>query len=105
MRNGFQIDCAGTVDNGLTKQPRVCALLRLVKVQPVKMRPDGKDAGRTGMLSAAIKKFLRDDSGNNAVEYGLIAALISIAIVVSVTMYADKTHQLYVVIADKFPTF
>lgn len=57
------------------------------------------------MLSAAIKKFMRDDSGNNAVEYGLIAALISIAILVSVTMYADKTHQLYVVISDRFPTF
>jgi len=29
--------------------------------------------------------FLRDDSGATAIEYGLIAALISVAIIVAVT--------------------
>jgi len=32
-----------------------------------------------------IERFLRDDNGATAIEYGLIAALISVAIIVAVT--------------------
>ena len=31
---------------------------------------------------STIRKFLRDDSGATAIEYGLIAALVSVAIIV-----------------------
>jgi pilus assembly protein Flp/PilA len=31
-----------------------------------------------------LKKFLRDESGATAIEYGLIAALISVVIIVAV---------------------
>jgi pilus assembly protein Flp/PilA len=32
-----------------------------------------------------LKKFLRDESGATAIEYGLIAALISVVIITAVT--------------------
>lgn len=32
-----------------------------------------------------IRQFLRDDSGATAIEYGLIAALISVVIITAVT--------------------
>jgi pilus assembly protein Flp/PilA len=37
-----------------------------------------------------ITRFLRDESGATAIEYGLIAAGISIAILATLTGVADK---------------
>lgn len=34
----------------------------------------------------AIQKFLRDEEGATAIEYGLIAALIAVAIIAGVTL-------------------
>ena len=36
-----------------------------------------------------IQKFIRDEEGVTAIEYGLIAALIAVAIIVSVTAVGD----------------
>jgi pilus assembly protein Flp/PilA len=40
--------------------------------------------GQTIMMTIA-KKFLKDESGATAIEYGLIAALISVAVVGALT--------------------
>ena len=40
--------------------------------------------GRINMLTIA-KKFLKDESGATAIEYGLIAALVAVAIVGALT--------------------
>jgi len=37
------------------------------------------------MLSKFLKRILHDESGATAIEYGLIAALISVAIITAVT--------------------
>ena len=37
-----------------------------------------------------IRKFLRDESGATAIEYGLIAAGISVAIIATVTSLGGK---------------
>jgi pilus assembly protein Flp/PilA len=37
-----------------------------------------------------IKKFFADESGVTAIEYGLIASLIAVAIIVAVTAVGDK---------------
>ncbi len=34
----------------------------------------------------AIKKFIKDDAGVTAIEYGLIAALIAVVIIVAVRL-------------------
>ena len=39
---------------------------------------------------AILKSFLRDESGATAIEYGLIAAGISVAIIATVTSLGTK---------------
>ena len=40
---------------------------------------------RKSTLRSSIKRFLSDESGATAIEYGLIAALISVAAIAAVT--------------------
>lgn len=50
-----------------------------------------------------IKKFLRDEEGATAVEYGLIAALIAVAIILAVTDVGDKLKTVFEAIRDALP--
>ena len=45
--------------------------------------------------------FLRDESGVTAIEYGLIAGLISVVIVVAVTSIGGNLQTVFQTIADK----
>ncbi len=47
-----------------------------------------------------MNRFIRDESGATAIEYGLIAALIFLAIVGGMTTFGNKTNQTYQVITD-----
>jgi pilus assembly protein Flp/PilA len=38
----------------------------------------------------SLKKFVRDDSGATAIEYGLIASLIAVVIIGAVTTVGNK---------------
>ena len=42
-------------------------------------------------MSQFMSKFLKDESGATAIEYGLIAALIAVAIIVAVTALGKQT--------------
>lgn len=42
-----------------------------------------------------IKKFLADESGVTAIEYGLIAALIAVAIIVAVTGVGSALNGIF----------
>ena len=42
-----------------------------------------------------LAKFLRDDAGATAIEYGLIAALIALAIIAAVGMTGEKLITLF----------
>lgn len=44
--------------------------------------------------------FLRDESGATAIEYGLIVALVFLAIITSVNTFADNSNQMYSEIAS-----
>jgi len=46
-------------------------------------------------LAALLKRFARDRSGATAIEYGLIIAVLSLAIVVGVTAFADALKWLW----------
>jgi len=48
-----------------------------------------------------IAKFLRDDSGATAIEYGLIAALIAVAIIAAASMLGGQLGNLFNNIADR----
>jgi len=50
--------------------------------------------------SLIFKRLLRDNRGATAIEYGLIVALIVIAIIVSVESVANETNGLWAVVRD-----
>jgi len=42
-----------------------------------------------------IKSFAKDESGATAIEYGLIAALLSVAIIAAITSVKDELNTTY----------
>jgi pilus assembly protein Flp/PilA len=46
-------------------------------------------------MSRLLKRLLRDDSGATAIEYGLIAALISVAIITAVTAVGGSLNSTF----------
>ena len=42
-----------------------------------------------------ISKFMSDESGATAIEYGLIAALIAVVIIAAVTLLGNKLSQTF----------
>ena len=48
----------------------------------------------------SIKRFLSDESGATAIEYGLIAALIAVAIIGAVGMLGDSITDAFESISD-----
>ena len=46
-------------------------------------------------MTNAIKKFLKDDNGATAIEYGLIAALVAVAIVTALTQLGGSLSGLF----------
>jgi pilus assembly protein Flp/PilA len=47
-----------------------------------------------------VKKFLRDESGATAIEYGLIAAGISVAIITVVTQLGTKLDSTFTTVKN-----
>jgi pilus assembly protein Flp/PilA len=47
-----------------------------------------------------ITRFLRDDSGATAIEYGLIAAGISVAIIATVAGIGPKLNTTFTKVSD-----
>ena len=45
-----------------------------------------------------IQKFARDEEGVTAIEYGLIAALIAVVIVIAVTAVGTKLNTIFLAI-------
>ena len=55
---------------------------------------------RFAMGTEMFKRFLTDESGSTAIEYGLIAGLIFLAIVTAVHYFIDNTGAMYQRIGD-----
>lgn len=51
----------------------------------------------------ALQQFVREDEGVDAIEYGIIAALIFIVILVSVGAAATQATGLFTTIANSMP--
>ncbi len=49
----------------------------------------------SGDLPAIFARFLEDEDGATAIEYGLIVSLIFVAIVGAVRQYATNTEGMY----------
>ena len=46
-------------------------------------------------MSKVISKFLKDESGATAIEYGLIAALIGVVIIAAVTLVGTNLSAMF----------
>ena len=51
--------------------------------------------------TTSIERFLKDESGATAIEYGLIAGLISVVIAASVTTIGTDLRKVFGAIATK----
>jgi pilus assembly protein Flp/PilA len=51
-------------------------------------------------MKALINKFLMDEDGATAIEYGLIAALIAVAIITAVTAVGDNLDTTFSEVAS-----
>jgi pilus assembly protein Flp/PilA len=54
-------------------------------------------------MTAFAKRFLRDESGATAIEYGLIVALIAVVIITAVTTLGTKLDAAFGAINSKLP--
>ena len=52
-----------------------------------------KDACTRGSAMRLIRRFIKDRSGATAIEYALVASLISIVIVLGVTSIGDQAER------------
>ena len=49
---------------------------------------------------STVRKFLRDESGATAIEYGLIAALVSVVIIAVLTTLGENLESTFQTVAD-----
>jgi pilus assembly protein Flp/PilA len=49
---------------------------------------------------STIRKFLKDESGATAIEYGLIAALVSVAIIAMLSLLGENLNATFKTVAD-----
>jgi pilus assembly protein Flp/PilA len=50
---------------------------------------------------STIRRFLRDESGATAIEYGLIAALVSVVIIITLTALGNNLNLTFKAVADE----
>jgi Flp pilus assembly pilin Flp len=58
-----------------------------------------------GHLIAAVDAFLRDDSGQDLAEYGLLASLIAVVVMVAVGDVGLQVGDLWAHIVDQIESF
>ncbi|MBF9235507.1 Flp family type IVb pilin [Microvirga alba] len=51
-------------------------------------------------MKSLLDRFLKGEAGAVAIEYGLIACLVSIVIVAALTLMAPQVEGLYITIKD-----
>ena len=48
-----------------------------------------------------LSRFLNDEAGATAIEYGLIAAMIAVAIIAALTVFGGSVQGLFVHVANR----
>ena len=54
-------------------------------------------------MSNFIKRFLRDERGVTAIEYGLIAGIVAVALAASMTTLSGALTNVFSLISGKLP--
>lgn len=55
-------------------------------------------------MTKLVSRFLKDESGATAIEYGLIAALISVALITGATTLGNKLNTVFTGLSTKMNT-
>lgn len=55
-------------------------------------------------MKTIFARLMKDESGATAIEYGLIAALISVALISSATLLGDQLDLLFTGLKDEMKT-
>ena len=55
-------------------------------------------------VARLIQKFVRDEEGVTAIEYGLIAALIAVVIIAAVTIVGTQLQAVFTTIGNALTT-
>lgn len=56
------------------------------------------------MLNRIFAKFIKDESGATAIEYGLIAALVSVAAIAALTSLGGSLTNIFTVVDNALVT-
>jgi pilus assembly protein Flp/PilA len=56
------------------------------------------------MLKTTIQNFVRDESGATAIEYGLIAALVSVAAIVALQALGGSLSNIFGIVSTQLST-
>jgi pilus assembly protein Flp/PilA len=54
-------------------------------------------------MSKFVTRFMSDESGATAIEYGLIVALIAVVIITAVTTIGTKLNSAFTSVGSKLP--
>ncbi|MFZ5730319.1 MAG: Flp family type IVb pilin, partial [Pseudomonadota bacterium] len=54
-------------------------------------------------MSKFVTRFLKDESGATAIEYGLIAALIAVVLITALNTLSGKISGTFGLISEKMP--
>ena len=54
-------------------------------------------------MSKFVTRFMNDESGATAIEYGLIVALIAVVIITAVTTIGGKLNTAFTTVGAKLP--
>ena len=52
-------------------------------------------------MTKFMTRFVRDESGATAIEYGLIAALMAVAVIAAISILSPKMSDAFTAIGDK----
>ena len=55
-------------------------------------------------IAKFIQKFIRDEEGVTAIEYGLLAALVAVAIMVTVTTMGATLKSMFALVSSTLTT-
>jgi pilus assembly protein Flp/PilA len=75
-----------------------------ISTTKVRLEISGLSKGEEVRSMEKIKRFLKEDEGAHAIEYGLIASLIAVAIIVGATALGGKLNTLFTNISNKIVT-
>jgi Flp pilus assembly pilin Flp len=71
-----------------------------------KSRSEPERAGGTDVMNliTRLRKLLRNDSGQDLLEYALLVALIALVAVAAITSTGEKASDIFQAISDKLVT-